>query len=73
VARTLGPFESAVLLDAASGAEPPRQTSPDVRFLPNYEAWGIPVRYAGTPVETVSLDDARQLERRLGAQIGGGE
>jgi putative aminopeptidase FrvX len=73
VARMLGPFDRAVLLEAASGAEPPRQTSPDVRFLPQYEAWGMPVRYAGTPVETVSLDDADQLERRLRVRIRGGE
>jgi putative aminopeptidase FrvX len=73
VARLLGPFESAVLVDAATGAEPLRQTSPDSRFLPNYEVWGIPVRYAGTPVETISLDDAGALERRLRDRIGGDE
>lgn len=73
VARMLGPFDSAVLLEAADGAAPPRQTSPDVRFLPNYEVWGITVRYAGTPAETVSLEDAGQLERRLRVRIGGVE
>lgn len=73
VARTLGPFDDAVLVDASSGAAAPSQRSPDARLLPNYEVWEIPMRYGGTPVETVSLNDVGALERRLRARIGGGE
>jgi hypothetical protein len=72
VARTLGPFHRAVLLEASAGAESPRQATPDGRALPDYEVWGLPVRYGGTPVESVSLGDAALLKARIRAWIGGG-
>jgi hypothetical protein len=74
VARTLGPFDVAVLLEATSSAgSPPRLLSPDPRALPHFEVWGLRVRYPGTAVETVSLADARELERRLRLRLGGAE
>jgi putative aminopeptidase FrvX len=73
VARTLGPFDAAVLVEATSGAPAASQRSPDAGALPNYEVWAIPVRYGGTPVETVSLNDVGALERRLRARIGSAE
>jgi putative aminopeptidase FrvX len=74
VARTLGPFTDAVLLDATSATTPDsRPPSPDPTYLANVEVWGLPVRYAGTPVETVSLAAAARMERGLVVRIGGGE
>jgi hypothetical protein len=35
--------------------------------------WSIPVRYAGTPVETVSMADADSLTQALVRWIGGDE
>lgn len=71
VARMLGPFDTAILLEATSGSEPGDRPSPDSRALPSFAIWGLPVRHAGTPVETVSLADTEALERRLRARIGG--
>ena len=74
VARSLGPFTDAVLLDAISETTPAsRPSSPDPTYLANFEVWGLPVRYAGTPVETVSLAAAARMERGLVVRIGGGE
>lgn len=74
VARMLGPFDVAVLLEATRAADaPPRLPSPDPRALPHLEVWGLNVRYPGTAVETVSLADARELERRLRLRLGGAE
>ena len=74
VARTLGPFADAVLLDGVSDtAASARPVSPDPGYLADFEVWGLPVRYAGTPVETVSLTAAGRMERGLVLRIGGGE
>ena len=74
VARTLGPFTDAVLLDATSETtSAARAPSPDPKQLANFEVWGLPVRYAGTPVETVSLAAVARMERGLVVRIGGGE
>jgi putative aminopeptidase FrvX len=72
VARTLGPFDLAVLLEATSATgSPPSPSPPDSRAMPRLEVWGLRVRYPGTAVETVSLADAMELERRLRLQLGG--
>jgi putative aminopeptidase FrvX len=74
VARTLGPFDRAVLLEATTGRDPsPSPPSPDPRALPHFEVWGLRVRYPGTQVETVSMADAAELERRLRLRLGGAE
>ncbi len=74
LARTRGPFADALLVDATT-LEPrdSRPPSPDPVFLANYEIWGLRVRYAGTPVESVSLTEAAGMERGLKVRIGGGE
>jgi putative aminopeptidase FrvX len=72
VARTLGPFTDAVLLDGVASPAG-RAASPDSIYLPDFEVWGLPVRYPGTPVETVSLPAVARLERGLTVRIGGGE
>lgn len=71
VGRTRGPFTSVVLLEgrAADPASPP--VSPDTATLSGYEVWGLRVRYAGTPVETVSLADAAALQQRIASWMGG--
>jgi putative aminopeptidase FrvX len=72
VIRTRGPFVEGILLEGTQGAERVgRPASPDPTALPRYETWGLRVRYAGTPVETVSLPDADRLERDLRQWIGG--
>ena len=74
LAHARGPFSDALLLEAVSGDPPTsRPPSPDAGSLPSYEVLGLRVRYAGTVVETVSLNDAALLERGLKVRIGGGE
>lgn len=79
LARTLGPFDEAILLEAGA-VEPPGSSpspspppSPEPENIRTYEVWGLSVRYAGTPVETVSLSEAAALERRIRDWIGGGQ
>lgn len=62
-----GPFSQTLLVD------------PDSTAIPGGEGLGtlarerLPVRYAGTPVETVSLHDASAQAGRLRQWIGGGQ
>jgi len=70
VGRTQGPFETTRLVDAASG-DPPAGLDP--AWFGQFDLLGLPVRYPGTPVETVSLREAAELERRLRAYLGGAE
>lgn len=72
VGRSLGPFSESVLLEGTPSDDPSdRLPSPDPGHLPDLDVWGLQVRYAGTPVETVSLGAAAALERRLHDWIGG--
>jgi hypothetical protein len=73
VGKTRGPFSRAVLLEARATDAGGSPSSPDPEHLRGYEVWGLRVRYAGTPAETVSLADADTLGRRIEARIGGGE
>jgi len=74
VGRNMGPFTDALLLDGGTGPERlGPKTSPDPAFLTTFETWLLPVRYAGTPVETVSLHEVAALERGLTFRIRGGE
>ncbi|MEO8634746.1 MAG: hypothetical protein ABI587_05655 [Gemmatimonadales bacterium] len=74
IARTLGPFTDAILLDAQRDSTAPgRLASLDPANLPMLDLWGLPVRYGGTQVETVSLTAAARMERALVIRIGGGE
>lgn len=73
VARLHGPFSAALLLET-SGADPAAaRQAPADPALPNLEVNGLRARYLGTPIETVSLDDAAALEAALIARIGGAE
>lgn len=72
--RTLGPFAGALMVDGENSRSPRSgPASPDQTWLPQFELWSLPVRYGGTPVETVSLAEVARLEQRLAARIGGGE
>ncbi len=69
--KSRGPFSSVVLLEGRAGDPAKLPASPDSASLGGYEVWGLKVRYAGTPVETISLDDATALQQRIVAWIGG--
>ena len=69
-----GPFDAVLVADggaaeAAVGMSRDTVAAGGVRL--SIERWLLRARYAGTPVETVDLADAEQLERRLVAWIGG--
>jgi hypothetical protein len=85
IANAEGPFDETVIVDAAAG----RLGSVDMRGAPDsimqadsthrwrglgsVRRWLLPVRYAGTPVETVSMGDADSLRQALVKWIGGDE
>ncbi len=60
-----GPFVRTVLVD---GDPAPTRWDPGFGAV---DSWLVPVRYPGTPVETISLTDVRALEQRLLSLIGG--
>jgi putative aminopeptidase FrvX len=72
-----GPFEETLIVDGESG--PPgaiqqtisSDTTGRLEKLGRVIRWSLPVRYAGTAVETVSLADADSLSQALGRWIGG--
>ncbi len=85
IAHAEGPFDETLTVDAAPG----RLGSVDMRGAPDstmqadstdrwrglgsVRRWFLPVRYAGTPVETVSMADADSLRQALVKWIGGDE
>lgn len=74
-ANTTGPYAGTLLLDAgpADSALAVRVDSAAGRLVGGpAERLILRVRHAGTPVETVQLDDLAALERRLRSWIGGG-
>lgn len=75
VGRNMGPFTDALLLEGGGGGTERlgNTTSPDPATMSSFETWLLPVRYPGTPVETVSLREAAALERGLTFRIRGGE
>ena len=73
--NALGPFDDVVMLEGDTGAEPVGMrrdtvTAGGARLV--LDRWRLRTRFGGTPVETVDLGDAEELERRLAAWIGGG-
>ncbi len=71
-----GPFEEVLLLDGGTAADAIEVAADSVRSGPIRLAvtrWILRTRFGGTPVETVDLDDAAELERRLAAWLGGGQ
>ena len=74
VGRNLGPFADALLLDGGTGTDRiGSRTSPDATALGSFETWLLPIRYAGSAVETISLREVAALERGLTFRIRGGE
>ena len=87
LANELGPFDETLIVDGRSGvlgslqrgSEPDtsragiRQVIPREGWpgLGTVTRWSIPVRHAGTPVETISLADAESLRAALVNWIGG--
>jgi hypothetical protein len=75
LAHTAGPFEETILLDGRAGRlghleeAAPDSTVP-AAGLGKVHLWPLPVSYAGTAVETVSLDDADSLRSKLMKWIG---
>lgn len=79
LANALGPFGETLIVDGTPGVPGPFQQAPDTltsarwRGLGSVTRWSLPVGYAGTAVETVSLADADSLNRALGTWIGGAQ
>ena len=77
VANADGPFDETIIVDGGPGAfgsiskTPLADTTGALPKLGQVTRWSLPVRYAGTAVETVSLVDADSLRRQLVAWIGG--
>jgi putative aminopeptidase FrvX len=69
VANAMGPFSETILVDDADAeAETLAERWP---ALGRVEVRPLAVRYAGTPVETVSMADAERLAERMSAWIAG--
>lgn len=77
LANELGPFDETVLVDGRGGPWGALHQAPDsvtaARWprLGRVSRWSLPVRYGGTPVETVALADADSLRSALVRWIGG--
>jgi putative aminopeptidase FrvX len=68
VANAMGPFEETVVVDGADGGA--AEMAGRWPSLGRLVVKSLPVRYPGTPVETVALPDAERLARELAAWIG---
>lgn len=72
-----GPFDRTLLLDGRAGAlgaviaQDDSLAGARFRSLGRVSRLDLPVRYAGTGVETVSLADVRALAQRLVTELGG--
>jgi hypothetical protein len=77
IANVDGPFDETLIVDGRAGAlgtirkEIAVDSSRQAKALGKVQEWSLPVRYAGTPVETISLVDADSLRAALGRWIGG--
>jgi len=69
IANAMGPFSETILVDDA-GAEA-GTLAERWPALGRVEVRPLAVRYAGTPVETVSLSDVERLAEEISAWIGG--
>jgi putative aminopeptidase FrvX len=70
-----GPFSEVLLLDGGEGGAPVTVSTDTVRFGGMRQVitrWTLRTRFGGTPVETVDLTDAAELERRIAAWLRGG-
>ena len=76
LATTAGPFSETLMVDGRPGPlGSPGRVDPDTTSRPKslgrVAEWTLPVRFAGTAVETVSLADADSLRDALVRWIGG--
>lgn len=77
--NALGPFDETLIVDGAPGGlgalkqEPISDTTAQWSKLGRVIRWSLPVSYAGTPVETISLADADSLRTALVNWIGGSQ
>jgi hypothetical protein len=77
VANELGPFDETVVVDATRDRSDGIHVEPDSMSKAQWPAlgrvsrWTLPVRYAGTPVESVAMHDADSLRAALVRWIGG--
>jgi hypothetical protein len=83
IANADGPFRETVVVDATPGrlgsfdsrgvsdSTMQADSTDSWRGLGSVKRWSLPVRYAGTPVETVSMTDADSLRQALVKWIGG--
>jgi putative aminopeptidase FrvX len=77
LAHASGPFSETLVVDAVPGTRGALQQSADTDTTARWTSlgrvtrWSLPVNYAGTPVETVSLTDADSLQSALVDWIGG--
>jgi hypothetical protein len=73
VGNTMGPFSQTILVGAvpspARGLVITTDTASRVPALGTVTKWYLPVRYQGSPVETVSLEDVVNLSGRLDALV----
>ena len=76
VAITAGPFDQVVLLTSRAGQLGTIATEADTDPVANVGEsvrWMLPVRFADSPVETVSLGDVESLVQRVQQWMEGGE
>jgi hypothetical protein len=70
-----GPFDEVLLLEGGDADSAVTASADTVRFGATSQPvtrWTLRTRFAGTPVETVDLADAAELERRIAAWLRGG-
>ncbi|MGE5927013.1 MAG: hypothetical protein ACM357_06655 [Gemmatimonadota bacterium] len=70
-----GPFGEVLLIEGGEADAPVAASTDTVRFGPTRQIvtrWTLRTRFGGTPVETVDLADAAELERRLTVWLEGG-
>jgi len=75
-ARAAGPFDQVVLLTSRAGQLGTIATEADTDPVANVGEsvrWLLPVRFADSPVETVSLGDVEKLQQRVEQWMGGAE
>jgi putative aminopeptidase FrvX len=70
IANSMGPFEETVIVDGVGGDDGSGMAE-DWPSLGRVAVKSLPVRYGGTPVETVALPDVERLATELAAWIGG--
>jgi hypothetical protein len=73
IANSMGPFEETIVVDGGGDGSVDGSVEAAERWpsLGSVTVKSLPVRYAGTPVETVALPDVERLATELATWIGG--